>query len=289
MPERIVEVGGVPLCLDTVGDPGDPAILLIHGACASLLWWDRDLCERLAASGRFVIRYDNRDTGRSISYPPERPGYTLRDLADDAIGLLDALGIERAHVVGRSMAGAIALILGVDHPDRVASLTFVGTTTNGDDLPPMSPDFLAATADPPDPADRPAVVRYIVALMRAYAGDSPHFDEPATRAVAEHDVARTANLASMLTNHFLLDMNGPAAGGFADVTAPALVVHGDRDPVFPLPHGRALCAAIPGAELLVLPDTGHDLPRPLHDMLVATLLRHTAVSGGTRPSGASRS
>jgi pimeloyl-ACP methyl ester carboxylesterase len=273
--ERVVEANGVPLCLDTVGDPADPAILLVHGACASLLWWDRDLCERLAAGGRYVIRYDNRDTGRSISYPPGRPGYTLRELAGDAIGLLDVLGIERAHVVGRSMAGAIALILGVDHPDRVASLTFVGTTNGDDGLPPMSPGFPAATADPPDPADRPAVVRYLVALMRAYAGGSPHFDEPATRAVAEHDVARTANLAAALTNHFLIDMSGPAAGGFADLTAPALVVHGDRDPVFPLPHGRALHAAIPDAELLVLPDAGHDLPRPLHDRIVAALLRHT--------------
>jgi pimeloyl-ACP methyl ester carboxylesterase len=273
--ERVVEANGVPLCLATVGDPADPAILLVHGACASLLWWDRDLCERLAAGGRYVIRYDNRDTGRSISYPPGRPGYTLRDLAGDAIGLLDVLGIERAHVVGRSMAGAIALILGVGHPDRVASLTFVGTTPGDDGLPPMSPDFLAATADPPDPADRPAVVRYIVALMRAYAGGSPHFDEPATRAVAEHDVARTANLAAALTNHFLIDTSGPAAGGYADLTAPALIVHGDRDPVYPLPHGRALQAAIPDAELLVLPDTGHDLPRPLHDRIVAALLRHT--------------
>lgn len=289
MSERIVEANGVPLCVDTFGDPADPAILLIHGACASLLWWDRDLCERLAAGGRYVIRYDNRDTGRSISYPPGRPGYTLRDLADDAIGLLDVLGIERAHVVGRSMSGAIALILGVDHPDRVASLTFVSTTTGDDGLPPMTPDFLAATADPPDPADRPAVVRFIVGLMRAYAGGSPHFDEPTTRAVAEHDVARTANLAAALTHHFLLDMSGPVAGGFADLTAPALVVHGDRDPVWPLPHGRALQAAIPGAELLVLPDTGHELPRPLHDRIVAALLRHTAVSGGTRPSAASRS
>ena len=98
---------------------------------------------------------------------------------------------------------------------------------------------------------------------------------PAVRAVAEHDVARTANLAAALTNHFLLDMSGPAAGGYADLTAPALIVHGDRDPVYPLPHGRALQAAIPDAELLVLPDTGHDLPRPLHDRIVAALLRHT--------------
>jgi pimeloyl-ACP methyl ester carboxylesterase len=103
--ERIIEANGVPLCVETTGDPGDPAVLLIHGASASLLWWDRELCERIAGGGRFVIRYDSRDTGRSVSYPPGRPGYRLTDLADDAIGILDALGVHRAHLVGRSMGG----------------------------------------------------------------------------------------------------------------------------------------------------------------------------------------
>jgi pimeloyl-ACP methyl ester carboxylesterase len=272
--ERIIEANGVPLCVDTAGDPADPAVLLIHGASASLLWWDRELCERIAGGGRFVIRYDSRDTGRSVSYPPGRPGYRLTDLADDAIGVLDALGVDRAHLVGRSMGGATALVAGVDHPERVASLTFVGTTTGDPDLPPMEPEVSAAMGGQPDPADRDAVVAHVVALMRAFTGGTG-FEEDDVRRLAEADVARTTDMAAALTNHFLIEFDGPRRGGFAEVTAPVLAVHGDRDPVFPLPHGRAVQAAIPGADLLVLADTGHDLPRRRYPEFVAALLRHT--------------
>jgi pimeloyl-ACP methyl ester carboxylesterase len=280
--ERLVAVGGVQLCVETFGDAGNPAVLLIHGACASMLWWPAELCERIAAGGRHVVRYDNRDTGRSTCYPPGRPGYALTDLAADAIGILDALDVPRAHVVGRSMAGAVALILAIDHPDRVATLTLVGTTPGGDDLPPMSAEFRAATAEPPDTTHVAAVVAAVVGMARAYAGRSPHFDEDATRALAEQDVARARNVASTLANHFAIELDGPARGP-ADVTAPTLVVHGELDPVFPLPHGEALCRAVPGAELLVLADTGHDVPPPVWDGFVAALLRHTAArDGGAR-------
>jgi pimeloyl-ACP methyl ester carboxylesterase len=278
--ERIIEANGVPLCVDTEGDPADPAILLIHGASASLLWWDRELCERLATGGRYVIRYDSRDTGRSISYPAGQPGYRLTDLADDAIGILDALGVDRAHLVGRSNGGATALVAGVDHPERVASLTFVGTTTGDPDLPPMEPEVSAAMGGQPDPADRAAVVAHVVELMRAYSGaatgdEAAGFDEDEVRRLAEWDVERTTDMAAALTNHFCFEFDGPRRGGFAELTAPVLVVHGDRDPAFPLPHGRAVQAAIPGADLLVLADTGHDLPRRRYPELVAALLRHT--------------
>jgi pimeloyl-ACP methyl ester carboxylesterase len=277
--ERIIEANGVPLCVDTAGDPADPAVLLIHGASASLLWWDRELCERIAGGGRFVIRYDSRDTGRSVSYPPGRPGYRLTDLADDAIGVLDALGVGRAHVVGRSMGGATALVAGVDHPERVASLTFVGTTTGDPDLPPMAPEVSAAMGGQPDPADRAAIVEHVVALLRAFAGpsdvDGGGFDADEVRRLAEQDVERTRDMAAALTNHFCIEFDGPRRGGFAELAAPVLVVHGDRDPAFPLPHGRAVQAAIPGADLLVLADTGHDLPRRRYPEFVAALLRHT--------------
>lgn len=282
--ERIIEANGVPLCVDTAGDPADPAVLLIHGVSASLLWWDRELCERIAGGGRYVIRYDSRDTGRSVSYPPGHPGYRLTDLAGDAIGILDALGVDRAHVVGRSMGGATALVAGVDHPERVASLTFLGTTTGEPDLPPMAPEVLAAMGGQPDPGDRAAVVAHVVALLRAYAGasnfdggdfDGDGFDADEVRRLAERDVERTTDMAAALTNHFRIEFDGPRRGGLAELTAPVLVVHGDRDPVFPLPHGRAVQAAIPGADLLVLADTGHDLPRRRYPEFVAALLCHT--------------
>lgn len=274
--ERLIEANGVQLCVETFGAPADPAILLIHGACASMLWWEAELCERIAANGRFVIRYDNRDTGRSVSYPPGQPGYSLRDLARDAIGILDVLDVQRAHVVGRSMAGAIALVAGVDHADRVATLTLVGTTPGDDDLPPMSDDFTTNTSENPDPTNPAAVVEYIVGLARAYSGRSTYFNEAATRAIADRDVARTTNLASAVTNHFLIDFDGPESGGFSDVTMPTLVVHGELDPVFPLPHGKALRDAIPGAELLVLDGAGHEVPQPLWDAFTSALIRHTS-------------
>lgn len=271
----MIEANGVELCVETFGDPADPAVLLVHGACASMLWWEAELCTRIAAAGRFVIRYDNRDTGRSVSYPAGRPGYSLRDMAGDALGVLDALGVARAHLVGRSMAGAIVTTAALASPDRVASLTLVSTTTGAADLPPMSPEFLSHVGGGgPDPADHAAVVEHIVGLMRAYSGDSPYHDEAAVRLIAERDVARTRDIAACLTNHFVIDMDAPA-DGLGDLAVPTLVVHGELDPVFPLPHGQALRDTIPGATLLVMAKAGHELPPPLWDVVVAALAEHT--------------
>jgi pimeloyl-ACP methyl ester carboxylesterase len=278
--ERLLGVNGVQLCAETFGDPGDPAILLIQGACASMLWWEAELCERIAAHHRFVIRYDSRDTGRSTSYPPGRPGYSLTGLAADALGLLDVLGVERAHVVCRSMSGGIGLIIGVDHPGRAASLTFVTTSTGGPGLPPPSASLAARVPASPDPADPAAVAGFLTAQMKAYSGGSPYFDEAAAHALAQRDVARTRDIAATLVNHYAMDIEGPQRGGFGDITAPTLVVHGDLDPVFPLAHGRALRDAIPGARLLILRGAGHDVPRPLWDTFVPALVRHTE---GGRP------
>ncbi|MET1072380.1 MAG: alpha/beta fold hydrolase, partial [Umezawaea sp.] len=145
--ERLLRVNGVELCVETFGAPGDPAVLLVAGAAASMLWWEAELCRRIAARGRFVIRYDHRDTGRSTSYPPGRPGYAFTDLTADALGVLSAFGVERGHLVCQSMFGGIGLIAGVDHPDRVASLVFLSSSTGGPDLPPPS-DGLPASGDP---------------------------------------------------------------------------------------------------------------------------------------------
>ncbi|PDP87731.1 alpha/beta hydrolase [Glycomyces fuscus] len=276
--ERLLAVNGVELCVETFGDHTDPAIVLVAGASASMLWWDAELCGRIAARGRFVVRFDHRDTGRSTCYPPGRPAYSCTDLARDVLGVQDALGIERAHVVCQSMFGQSGLILGVDHPHRVASLTFVSSSTGADDLPPPS-SGLAVPAQPRS-SDTAAVVEYVVADARACAGDSPYFDEAAVRTLVERDVARARNYASTLVNHYAIDLDGPARGGFGDIAAPTLVVHGDRDPLLPPAHGEALRAAIPGAELLVLRGAGHDLPGPVWDDFVSALVRHT---GGGRP------
>jgi pimeloyl-ACP methyl ester carboxylesterase len=277
--EKLVEINDVELCVETFGNPANPAVLFIDGASASMLWWEAELCEQIARGDRFVIRYDNRDTGRSTSYPPGKPGYKYTDLAADALGILDALNVERAHLVCRSMSGGVGVIIAVDHPDRVESLTLVSSSTGEDGLPPSS-DAIAnfALADP-DPADSGAVVDFVVASVKAYSGGSPYFDEAAVRALVERDVARTRNIASTLVNHYAMTFDGPS-GGFGDITAPTLVVHGDHDPLLPLPHGQALRDAVPGATLLILEGAGHDLPRPLWDVFVPALIQHT--DGGRR-------
>jgi pimeloyl-ACP methyl ester carboxylesterase len=278
--ERLRRINGVELCVETFGDPAHPPILLVDGAAASMLWWEEDLCALLAAAGRYVIRYDNRDTGRSTWWPPGRPGYGFADLAADAVGILDDLGIARVHLVCRSMSGGVGLIAGVDHPDRVATLTFVSSSTGADGLPPPSAAVTSYAPPDPDPADPAAVAGFVAGWAVVEAGGSSYADEAAIRALAERDVARARNIASTLVNHYALTLDGPAGGGFGDIVAPTLVVHGDRDPLLPLPHGEALRDAIPGAELVVLPGAGHHLPRPLWPEFVAALARHT---GRARP------
>jgi pimeloyl-ACP methyl ester carboxylesterase len=144
--EKIVRANGVDLCVETSGDPADPPILLIHGAAASLIAWEDEFCERLAAGSRFVIRYDHRDTGRSVSYEPGAPQYTLRDLVADVVSLLDVFDLGSAHLVGRSMGGGIAMLAALDYPDRVASLTLVGTTPVVRTFRPCRRSFLPTSA-----------------------------------------------------------------------------------------------------------------------------------------------
>jgi pimeloyl-ACP methyl ester carboxylesterase len=274
--EQMVVANGVDLCVETFGDADDPTVLLVHGACASMLHWEDELCDAIADGGRYVVRFDNRDTGRSRSYPPGEPGYSLRDLTGDAIGILDVLGVSRAHLVGRSMAGATVAMAALDHAERVASLTMVSTTPGDPGLSPMSEAFLEATAATPDFDDPEDVISFVVELVRAYSGGTLPFDEDHYRAVARKDVERTVDIASAMTNHFLIDFESPRSGGLSDVAIPTLVVHGDHDPVYPVDHGEALHRLIPGAELLVLRDVGHELPARAWPEFVAALLRHTS-------------
>jgi len=269
------------LCVQTFGVPADPPVLLIHGAAAAMDWWEDDFCTRLADGGRFVVRYDHRDTGRSTTYPPGAPGYTGRDLVDDALAVLDTVGVTSAHLVGQSMGGALAQVLALEHPERVVSLTLittspVGRLPEGLGLPPMTDDLAATFAQggaAADPADRAAVVDQLVDSFRPYAG-SRRFDEAGIRAVAERVVDRSHDMASA-GNHFLVDPGPEPTRTLDQLMMPTLVIHGDEDPLFPLPHGEALAGLIPGARLLVLDRTGHELPRSTWDLVLPALLAHT--------------
>ncbi|WP_381803281.1 alpha/beta fold hydrolase [Streptomyces niveus] len=279
---RLVEANGVRLCVQTFGSPADPTILLIGGAGSSMDGWDEGFCARLAAGRRHVVRYDHRDTGRSVNSPAGAPDYTFSALLADAVGLLDTLGVDRAHVVGISMGGGLAQVLAVAHPERVATLTLVSTSPAGpteSELPLPSERMRAAFAVPapePDWSDRAAVIAYMVEAERLFAGSAP-FDEDAVRESSGHIVDRTTDIEAALKNHWALpDDDEPVTVLLSDVTAPTLVLHGTEDPLFPLDHGRALAEGIPDARLVALDGVGHQAPPArVWDTAVPAVLHHT--------------
>ena len=280
--QRMALVNGVRLCSETFGDPEAPTILLIAGSAQSMDWWWDELCTRLANGGRYIVRYDLRDTGQSVAYPPGSPGYDGADLVDDAIGLLDALGVPCAHVVGMSMGGGIAQRLTLDHQARVASLTLVSTSpaaSSADraELPGVTPSLARHfAAPPPDPdwSDRSVVVEYVLEDLRHFAG-SVRSTEEQVRRLVETVVGRTVDLASSWSNHVAL-AEPASRGRLEDIAVPTLVLHGTEDPLFPLAHGEALAAAIPEARLVPLDGVGHEIPpAQTWDEVVPLLLGHT--------------
>lgn len=284
--ERLMDLGGVELCVETFGEPDADPLLLIAGAAQSLVWWEVDFCRRLAASGFRVLRYDHRDTGRSTTTPAGRPGYTSRDFFDDPRRLLDALDVGAAHVVGLSMGGAMAQLLALEHPERVRTLTLMSTTPAvagpaDRDLPPPEPRVMATFTEPapePDWTDRDAVIDYRVETERPFAG-SLGFDETRSRELATVEVDRARDMAASLTNHFVLTGEPETTLTLDRITAPTLVVHGTTDPMFPLDHGRALAAEIPGARLIPLDGVGHQQPpRQCWDEVIGAIVELTSAA-----------
>ena len=278
MTERMIDVDGVALCAEAFGDPADPPILLVAGAGASMLWWEEGFCRLLADGRRFVIRYDHRDTGRSVSYQPGRPGYTGADLVADSAGVLDAYDIRAAHIVGSSAGGGCAQELALDRPERVLSLVLISTSpavSIDRRLPPPSEELTRfAAAVEVDWSDSESVVEYLVAYSRVLAGGQRRFDERALRELARRDVERARDFAAA-RNHDLLHDDERPFESLSPITAPTLVIHGTADPMFPIEHGEALADEIPGARLLRLEGAGHGLDRADHEVVAAAILAHT--------------
>jgi pimeloyl-ACP methyl ester carboxylesterase len=276
--ERIVEVDGVELCTEPFGDPDDPAILLIMGIGGSMLWWEEGFCRLLADSGRYVLRYDHRDTGRSVTYEPGRPEYTGADLLTDAVGVLDAYDVAVAHVVGVSAGGAFAQLLALGFPDRVASLVLISTS-------PVTPGVRAlpgateryhefmSTAKV-DWSDEASVVDYLVGYLRTLGGGERSFDEAAARDFVRRDVARAQDIEAS-ENHGIVAEGETPRGPLSSIAVPTLVIHGTADPMFPLAHGEALAREIPGARLLALDGAGHGVERADWETIAHAIAAHT--------------
>ena len=251
------------------------------GLGASMLWWEERFCRLIAEQGRFVIRYDHRDTGRSTTYQPGRPGYTVADLLADAVGVLDGYALPAAHLVGVSAGGAFVQLLALDHPDRVLSLVLISTspaTPGGPDSPPPSSEFARfASSVTVDWSDADSVIDYLVAYARVLAGDERRFEEAEVRDLVRHDVERADNFAATQNHDLLADDEQPHEP-LSSIKAPTLVIHGTADPMFPFAHGKALADEIPHAQLLPLAGAGHGVQRADWDAVADAIVSHTAPS-----------
>jgi pimeloyl-ACP methyl ester carboxylesterase len=279
--ERMIQVNGVELCTEPFGDPPDLPILLIQGLGASMLWCDEGFCRTLSNGGRFVIRYDHRDTGRSVTYEPGHPGYTGGDLVTDAAGVLDAYGIASAHVVGVSAGGAFAQLLALEFPDYVRSLVLISTTaaTPGDrDLPAPTEEFrrFFSTATV-DWSKSDSVLDYVVCYSKMLAGDKRPFDEARMRNLVRRDIERARDFSAG-RNHDLLTEGESSSAPLSSITAPTLVIHGSADPMFPIEHGEALAHEIPAARLLRLNSAGHGIDPADRETIAAAIIDHTAAA-----------
>jgi pimeloyl-ACP methyl ester carboxylesterase len=279
MTERSIQANGVELCTEPFGDSADPPILLVMGIGASMLWWEDGFCRMLADGGRFVLRYDHRDTGRSVTYELGRPGYTGTDLVADAAGGLDAYEIGAAHIVGVSAGAAFAQLLALDHPHRVRSLVLISTSpavSGARPLPSPTEAFgrFVSTARV-DWSDRESVIDHLVDYSRVLAGGRRPFDELAVRDLVRRDVERARHFAAM-HNHDAIPDDDREHRPLSAIAAPTLVIHGSADPMFPIEHGEALADEITGARLLRLEDAGHGVDRADWESIARAILEHTA-------------
>ena len=268
-----VEANGIQIEYETFGEPKEPPLLLIMGFAGQLILWDDELCEQFAQRGYYVIRFDNRDVGLSskleeadvpdigallrgeaIDIP-----YTIEDMADDAVGLLDAIGIEKAHICGMSMGGMIAQALAINHPQRVLSLISIYSTTGNPELPQPTPEAMEVLLTPP-PLEREANIEHTLKVFRRITGSGFPFDEEWHRKLAAQSYDRAfypQGAARQLAAIFTQKNRKPA---LTSVSVPTLVIHGSDDPLVPIEGGKDTAEAVPGVELIIIDGMGHDLP-----------------------------
>lgn len=288
----------VKLWTEEFGDKNDAPVLLIMGSMSQGILWPDEFVGHLSAGGRRVIRYDHRDTGRSSTVDFEAEPYTWRDIKNDALAVLDEYGIESAHIVGHSAGGLLAQWIAVENPERVRTLTVIGSSPLGrfegetlmraltgqpqpeGSLPPPSREFVeyfqqVIVAEPPK--DRDEQIERMIAEARVMHGTALPFDEDAERLLQERLLERAVNPASVV-NHRLAHAADPRAEPVDSlhlVKVPTLVVEGTHEPAKP-GHGALIAEAIPGAELLMIEGMGHMLPPPVHEQLATAILAHTA-------------
>lgn len=284
-PEALVDVNGISLCYDTFGDPRHPPILLVMGLATQLIHWDDRFCRQLAEQGYWVIRFDNRDIGRSthltgLPVPGltammmghwlgrlPRPPYRLTDMAEDTLALMDALEIEAAHLVGVSMGGMICQCAALHSPHRVLSLTSIMSTT-GDRSLPKPTTAMSLKLVRPMPKDEQGFVRQALDLWQTLHGDVYPFEQERISSLVWRARQRSFYPAGILRQLAAIMASPDRTAQLARLNLPALIVHGDQDPLVPLQCGIATAKAIPDARLDIIPGMGHTLPMDIWPRLI---------------------
>lgn len=286
-----VEANGIGIEYDTFGDKSSPALLLIAGNGAQLIYWEVEFCELLAKAGLFIIRFDNRDAGLSTKFDeagvpdlgaafqaamagkPVEAAYSLDDMADDAVGLLGALGIAKAHICGLSMGGMIAQVVAYRHPDRVLSLTSIMSNTGNPESPQGKPEALAAVMAPP-PNEREAYITHNLKVWRRIWSPGFPFEEERAKAFLENSYDRSYYPQGMIRQNMAILASGDRRASLATIKAPTLVIHGADDPLIPVEAGKEAARLISGTSLLIIDGMGHDLPRGVWAQVAAAVSRH---------------
>jgi pimeloyl-ACP methyl ester carboxylesterase len=292
MAEQTCRVGDVDIAYETFGDPSDPALLLVMGLATQMIAWHEDFCGELAGRGFHVIRFDNRDVGRSsamrdVPVPTLRQlalrskkaaGYTLSDMAGDAVGLLDQLGIGRAHVVGASMGGMIAQTIAIEHPDRVLSLCSIMSNTGARwSGQPKLATYRVLLGTPPK--DRDKFIDHVLKVYRVIGSPDFDRDEDDLRDLAGRSYDRGRNPAGSGRQLAAIIASGDRTDRLRGVSAPTVVIHGTKDRLVNASGGRATAKAIPGARLVTIEGMGHDLPRATWPRIIGAIAENAARAG----------
>ena len=287
-------VNNIEIEYDTFGDSSSKPLLLVMGLGGQMIAWLDELCEYVANQGFFVIRFDNRDVGLSTKFEEKGipnlselipaflrgekadPPYTLEDMADDAIGVLDDLNIDKAHICGASMGGMIAQIIAFRHPTRVLSLASIMSTTGNPDLPQATPEFLQEIFSPP-PTDREAYIKESVRRGHLTYGTFP-YNEEQERILSAAEFDRCFYPQGIMRQFAAVAANGNRKTKLTSISVPTLVVHGREDPLVPVEGGIDTAEAIPGAELLIVDGMGHSVPIEVAPQIIGALLANIAKS-----------
>ncbi|HYP47369.1 MAG TPA: alpha/beta fold hydrolase [Thermoleophilaceae bacterium] len=286
--EQVARLDGVEIAYDTIGDPAQPALLLVMGLGMQLIHWPDELCAALAERGFHVIRFDNRDAGRSTHWPGPPPDvmraaigrpvnvpYKLTDMAGDAIGLLDHLGVDSAHVAGASMGGMIGQTLAIEHPDRVLSLTSIMSTTGERRVGRPRLRTLGVLLRKA-PREREAYAEHMVRVFRAIGSPAYTTDEGRLRELARAAHERGHDSAGVARQLVAIMASGDRTEALRRLDLPVLVIHGAADPLIPARAGRATAGAVPRAELIEVPGMGHDMPLELWPRLIDAIAANAA-------------